>query len=109
NSNEYTNVMVVVNQLTKMRHMILLKMLDIIEVVKAFTKNVFKLHELPDTIVSDHEDQFISTFWKTLCKQLQISAQLSTAFHPETDGQTEIVNAIMKQYLQMYCSYLQDD
>src|SRR5438046_3094113 len=51
NSNEYMNVMVVVNQLMKMRHMILLKMLDIIEVAEAFMKNVFKLHELPDMIV----------------------------------------------------------
>ena len=93
----------------KMRHMISLKMLDVIEVAKVFTKNVFKLHELSDMIVSDHEDQFISTFWKTLCKQLQISAWLLTAFHSETDEQTEIANTIMKQYLQMYCSYLQDD
>ena|SRR5438045_2091884 len=62
NSNEYTNVMIVVNQLTKMRHMILLKTLDIIEVAKAFMKNIFKLHELSDTIVSDHGGQFISTF-----------------------------------------------
>ena len=109
NSNEYTNVMIVVNQLTKMRHMISLKTLDIIEVAKAFTKNVFKLHELPDTIVSDREGQFVLTFWKTLCKRLNIEAWLLTAFHPETDDQTENANMIMKQYLWMYCSYLQDD
>ena len=109
NSNEYMNVMIVVNQLTKMRHMILLKMLDVIEVAEVFTKNIFKLHALPDTIVSDHEDQFILTFWKMLCKWLQINAWLSTAFHSETDEQIKIVNMIMKQYLQMYCSYLQDD
>ena len=44
-----------------------------------------------------------------LCEWLQISAQLSTAFHSETDEQIKIANTIMKQYLQMYCSYLQDD
>ena len=62
NSNEYMNVMIVVDQLMKMRHMILLKMLDVIEVAEVFTKNIFKLHELSDMIVSDCEDQFISTF-----------------------------------------------
>src|SRR5437667_1473928 len=108
-SNGYTNVMVVVDRLTKMRHMIPLKSLDVIEVAEAFIRNVFKLHGLPDTIISDRGGQFIATFWKTLCTRLGIEARLSTAFHPETDGQTENANAIMEQYLRMYCSYLQDD
>ena len=56
------NVMIVVNQLTKIRHMISLKTLDIIEVVKVFIKNVFKLHELSDMIISDYENQFILIF-----------------------------------------------
>ena len=45
-----------------MRHIILLKIFDIIEVIKIFTKNVFKLHELSNMIISDYEDQFILTF-----------------------------------------------
>jgi len=74
-----------------------------------FYQNVFKLHELSDMIVSDHDSQFVSTFWKTLCTRLKIEAWLSTAHHLETNDQTENVNSIMKQYLWMYCSYLQDD
>ena len=54
--------MIIVNQLTKMRHMIFLKLLDIIEIAEVFIQNVFKLHELSDTIISDHENQFITIF-----------------------------------------------
>ena len=89
--------------------MILLNLLNIIKVIKVFTQNVFKLHELSDTIISDYKSQFIMIFWKTLCTQLEIDSQLLTACHFKTDDQTENTNAIMKQYLQMYCSYLQDD
>ena len=62
NNNDYTNVMIVINQFTKMRHMISLKLLDIIEIAEVFIQNVFKLHELSDTIISDHKDQFIVIF-----------------------------------------------
>ena len=108
-SNGYTNIMVVIDRLTKMRHLIPLKTLDTIEVAEAFVRHVFKLHGLPSTIISDRGSQFISLFWKTLCERLGIESRLSTAHHPETDGQTENANAIMEQYLRMYCSYLQDD
>ena len=93
----------------KMRHMIFLKLLNIIKIAEIFIQNVFKLHKLFDMIISDHKNQFIVIFWKTLCTQLEIETQLSTAFHSETDNQTENTNTIMKQYLWMYCSYLQDN
>ena len=92
-----------------MRHMIFLKSLNIIEIAEAFTQNVFKLHELSDTIISDHKNQFIVIFWKILCTQLEIEVWLLTAFHSKTDDQMKNVNIIMKQYLWMYCSYLQND
>ena len=62
NSNDYTNIMIVINQLTKIRYMISLKLLNIIKVAEIFTQNVFKLHELSDTIISDHKNQFIVIF-----------------------------------------------
>ncbi|KAL9563874.1 hypothetical protein ACKAV7_011909 [Fusarium commune] len=52
---------------------------------------------------------FIAEFWKKLNQQLSINALLSTAYHPETDGQTERLNAVLEQYLRAYVSYLQDD
>ncbi|MBW0523162.1 hypothetical protein O181_062877 [Austropuccinia psidii MF-1] len=62
------------------------------------------------SVVSVIEDPyFVSEFWTNLCQQLKISRDLSTSFHPETDGQTERVNQILEQYLPMYVSYHQDD
>ncbi|MBW0536677.1 hypothetical protein O181_076392, partial [Austropuccinia psidii MF-1] len=51
------------------------------------------------SIVSDRGSFFVSSFWTQLCQQLQISRDLSTSFHPETNGQTERVNQILEQYL----------
>ena len=66
NNNDYMNIMIIINQFMKMRHMIFLKLLDVIEIAEIFTWNVFKLHELSDTIISNHRNQFIVIFWKTL-------------------------------------------
>ncbi|MBW0488303.1 hypothetical protein O181_028018 [Austropuccinia psidii MF-1] len=60
-------------------------------------------------IVSDRGPLFVSSFWTNLCQQLKITRDLSTAYHPETEGQTERVNQILEQYLWMYVSYHKDD
>ncbi|KAG0161666.1 hypothetical protein PDIDSM_5299, partial [Penicillium digitatum] len=72
-------------------------------------RHVWKLHGLPNTVVSDRGPQFVAQFWKHLTKRLRITNLLSTAYHPETDGQTERANAVLEQYLRAYVSYLQDD
>ena len=54
--------MIVINQFTKMRHMILLKLLNVIEIAEVFIQNVFKLHELSDMIIFNCENQFIVIF-----------------------------------------------
>lgn len=72
-------------------------------------KEVFRLHGLPASIISDRGPQFIATVWKSFCKRLNISAKLSTAFHPETDGQTERANQDLERHLRTYCNYMQDD
>ncbi|MBW0476228.1 hypothetical protein O181_015943 [Austropuccinia psidii MF-1] len=74
-----------------------------------FIKNIFSKNGLPSRIVSDRGSPFVSFFWTNLCQQLKISRDLSTAYHPETDGETERVNQILEQYLQMNVSYHQDD
>ena len=71
--------------------------------------NIFRLHDLPKTVVSDQGTQFIAKFWKGLYNILKIEALLSTPYNPETDGQTECMNAILEQYLRAYINYLQDD
>jgi hypothetical protein len=66
-------------------------------------------HGTPADIVSDCDGLFISNFWKSLTKCLGIKLNLSIMYHPETDGQTEHLNQILKQYLRIYVNYLQDD
>ena len=75
----------------------------------AFYHCVFLHHGLPFTIVSDRGTQFVSYFWLALCDILGIKAQLFTAFHPETDGQTERTNATIEMYLRMYVDFMQND
>ena len=70
---------------------------------------VFSKHGLPDEIISDRGSRFVSKFWKTVTSKLNIKRTLSTAYHPETDGQTERVNQTLEQYLRIYCAYQQND
>ena len=71
--------------------------------------NVYRLHGLLSSIVSDRDSQFISTMWKSLCKRLRITASLFTAYHPEIDGQSERANQDVERGLRTYCNYMQDD
>ena len=75
----------------------------------AFYYCVFLHYDLPFTIVSDWGTQFVSYFWLALCDILGIKAQLFTAFHPETDRQTERINITIKMYLRMYMNFMQND
>lgn len=109
-SNGFDAILVVVDRLTKFRHFIPCKgTANAEEVARLFRDNVWRSHGLPETIVSDRGPQFISAFWSHLNKILRTRALLSTAHHPQTDGQTERMNAILEQYLRAYVSYLQDD
>jgi transposase InsO family protein len=74
-----------------------------------FLKEVVRLHGLPKTIISDRGPQFAAVFWKRICERLGIDRRLSTAFHPQTDGQMERMNSSMEQYLRIYTSHQQDD
>src|SRR5207302_5145348 len=102
-SNWCDAIWVVVDRLTKMRHFVPCRTTTSAEdLAELFLTNIWRLHGLPDGIVSDRGPQFASSFWKLLCSKLGIQPRLSTAFHPETDGQTERMNAIMEQYLRSY-------
>jgi len=78
-------------------------------IARLFLDNIFRLHGLPHSIVSDCGTQFISSFTRALTDLLGIQQKVSMAFHPQTDGQTERVNAIVEQYLRGYCNYQQDN
>lgn len=109
-SQNHDAILVVVDRLTKMRHLIPCKATcDSAETARLYLQYVWKLHGLPTTIISDRGPQFVSEFWKHLNRSLEINSLLSTAVHPQTDGQTERFNAVLEQYLRAYVSYLQDD
>lgn len=74
-----------------------------------FIKNVFCFFGLPDDIVSDRGVTFTSKFMQAMLQGLQVKQKLSTAFHPQTDGQTERVNSVLEQYLRCYINYQQSD
>jgi hypothetical protein len=75
------------------------------ETIKLLINHVWKLHAFSNTIISNRDFQFVLLVWKTVCKTLKINVKLSTAFHFETNDQTEIVNQEMKRYLRSYCNY----
>lgn len=66
---------------------------------RLYRDNVWKLHGLPKKIISDRGPQFASKFMMDLNRILGITTALSTAYHPQTDGQTERVNQDVEQYL----------
>ena len=69
---------------------------------KIFMKDIFRLHGLPKAIVSDRYVKFTSNFWKGLFADLGTKLNFSTAYHPQTDGQTERVNQVLEDMLRMY-------
>ena len=84
---------VVVDRLTKMAHFVPCS--DTLRpqgLADLFIKHVVRPHGLPTGIISDRGSLFTSTFWTQVSKALGISRDLSTAFHPETDGQTDSMN-----------------
>ena len=64
----------------------------------------FKCFGLPDSIISDRGVQFTATVFKEVMKALKITQKLSTAFHPQTDGQTECYNQELEVYLRIFCA-----
>lgn len=109
-SNGFNQIMVVVDRLSKMRHYIATSStMTTKQLADLFIRNVYKLHGLPDCIVSDRGNLFVAELWKTICARLRIDLSLSSSYHPETDGQTEISNAFATQYLRIYVDFTQDD
>ncbi|XP_060114520.1 EF-hand calcium-binding domain-containing protein 6 [Heteronotia binoei] len=79
------------------------------ETAQLYLNHVFRLHGLPKQIVSDRGPQFTSRFWQAFQQGLGTELHLSSAYHPQTDGQTERTNATLEQYLRCYTSYQQDN
>ena len=83
--------------------------IDAVQMAELLLKNVVKNHGLPMDIVSDRGPQFTSRFWSALCDQMGIQRKMSSAAHPQTDGQTERMNQTLEQYLRSYVNHQQSD
>lgn len=97
------------NRFTKMAQYIpCKKTIDAADLADLFIERITSRFGNPESIVSDRGTVFTSRFWSTLCYSLKIKSKLSTAFHPQTDGQTERQNQTLEQYLRSYINYEQD-
>lgn len=93
-------ILVVVDRFTKYVHFLPLKHpFSALQVAEVFLDQVAKLYGMPKSIVFDRDKVFTSSFWKTLFARFHIPLNLSTAYHPQSDGQTERVNQCLEMYL----------
>jgi len=94
-----TVILVIVDRLTKYAHFLPVKHpYTAATIAQLFMDHVVKLHGLPASIVSDRDTIFVSHFWRELFKLYKVNLQLSIAYHPQTDGQSERVNQCFEMY-----------
>ena len=99
-SEGYSVILVVVDRFTTYAHFIPLKHLyTALSVARVLFDTVIKLHGLPKSMVSDRDKVFTSIIWKELFCLMGVKLEFSTAYHPQTDGQTERDNQFLEMYL----------
>ncbi|TPX36818.1 hypothetical protein SeLEV6574_g07991, partial [Synchytrium endobioticum] len=109
-SQKHDSILVIVDRRSKMAHLIPTNETITAEgTAKLVFDHIVCKHGVPHSIITDRGPQFKSHFWKKLWELLGSKAVLSTAYHQETDGQSERVNQTLKQYLRCFTSYNQDD
>ena len=104
----FDSIMMVVDRLTKIAHFIpTATTVTAYGVAELFMREIFRHHGIPHEIISDRDCKFVSEFWTTLFKLCGTKIKLSTAYHHETDGQTEHTNRTLEDMLRMYVGKIQ--
>lgn len=99
-SKNFDTILVVIDKLTKYAHFICLSHpYTATTVAQAFLTNIYKLHGMPTVIISDRDRIFTSTLWQELFKLTETTLNMSSSYHPQTDGQTERLNQCLETYL----------
>ena len=99
-SGQYNSILVVVDKYSKFAHFVPLRHpFTALSVAKAYLDNVYKLHGLPMSLISDRDRVFTSKLWQELFSLAGVSLRMSSSYHPQTDGQTERVNQCMETFL----------
>lgn len=95
-----------VDKLTKVAHLIPSHtIVSATDIAQLFVREIVRLHGVPVArIISDHDVKFTSKFWRAMFQSLGTLLNLSSAYHPETEGQTERVNQVIEDMLRSYCS-----
>ena len=103
-------IFVVVDKCSKMIHCIpTTTSVTAPELAQLFFREIVRHHGLPTSIISDRDPRFTSSFWTELWKQFGTRLAMSTAYHPQTDGQTERANRTIEQMLRSYVNVQQND
>jgi hypothetical protein len=98
-------IYVVVDRLTKFAHFFVIPTdYNAVQVAELFFREIFRLHGLPQSIVSDRDSRFINTFWQEVFRLVGTELTPNTSYHPQTDGKTKIVNKWVEGYLRNYVS-----
>ena len=109
-SSSYTAILVVIDRLTKQS--IFIPTHDTItsaQLTQLFVLHVFSKHGVPSHVTSNRGSEFVSHFFRSLGKALDMKLHFTSRYHPEGDGQTECTNQTLEQYLRVYCNYQQDN
>lgn len=106
----YDAILSVVDSLSKMAHFIPTSSgLSTADFVCLFADRVVRYHGLPSTIISDRDSRFVSEFWRLFCQRFGMKRALSSAWHPQSDGQTERVNRTIEQMMRTYIQSREED